>query len=61
MIVGCVQLGGKGSNELVVFLFEGGDLPCTRSDSFFQSVAVELLNFCGCDLCCVHSRALFDH
>ena len=54
-IVDYVQCGGKESNGLVVFLFQGGDLPDIQFDSFFRSVAVELLNFCGYDLYCVHS------
>ena len=60
MIVDCVQLGGRESNGLVVFLFEGDDLLDTRFDSSFQLVAVELLDFCSHDLCCEHSLLLFD-
>ena len=56
-IVDYVQCGGRESNGLVVFLFQGGDLPDIQLDYFFRSVAVELLNFCGYDLYCVHSQS----
>ena len=58
--VDCVQLGGRGSNGLLMFLFKGDDLLGTRFDSFFRLVAVELLDFCSCDLCCEHGLS-FDH
>lgn len=54
-IVDYAQLGGLGSNGLVVFLSEGDGLLGNRFDYFFQLVAVELLDFCSHDLCCEHS------